>query len=160
MRKKRAGAHNIRTHLLSSENDKWVKQHAQSADIVLIDAPCTGTGTWRRNPDSRWNLKPTDIQELVALQKSILDSAKRLVKPGGTLVYATCSLLKEENENQVEWFLAHNTDFNAGQIELPEVLKTQTDRFQCKEHQFRSYPGLSGTDGFYLATIAKSNEKV
>ena len=156
MRKKRAGAHNIRTHLLSSENDKWVKQHAQSADIVLVDAPCTGTGTWRRNPDSRWNLKPTDIQELVALQKSILDSAKRLVKPGGALVYATCSLLKEENENQVEWFLTHNTDFNAGQIELPEVLKTQTNRFQCEEHQFRSYPGLSGTDGFYLATLSKS----
>ena len=158
LRKKRAGAHNIRTHLLSSENDKWVKKHANSADIVLIDAPCTGTGTWRRNPDSRWNLTPRDLDELVVLQKSILASAKRLVKPGGVLIYATCSLLKEENEDQVVHFLSENTDFEAAKIELPEPLQGQKDKFACDRHEFRSFPDLSATDGFYLARMRKSKE--
>jgi len=157
LRKKRAGAHNIRTHLLSSENDKWVKKHAGSADIVLLDAPCTGTGTWRRNPDSRWNLRPLDIEELVDLQQSILESAKRLVKPGGTLVYATCSLLKDENERQVVRFLQGNPDFEPKPIDLPESLQAHQHRFKCNGHQFRSFSALSGTDGFYLATLKKAN---
>lgn len=155
MRKKRAGAHNIRTHLLSSENDKWVKKHTNTADIVLLDAPCTGTGTWRRNPDSRWNLKPSDLEELIELQKSILDSAKRLVKPGGILVYATCSVLKDENEDQLSYFLNKNPDFKPHQINLPEYLEKQKHFFEWNAHQFRCYPGLSGTDGFYLATLKK-----
>ena len=70
-------------------------------DRVFVDAPCTGTGTWRRNPDAKWRLKPEDVAELPALQADILDSAQRLVKPGGRLIYATCSLLMEEDEDQV-----------------------------------------------------------
>jgi 16S rRNA (cytosine967-C5)-methyltransferase len=76
---------------LANERDKWVKRHAQSFDRVFVDAPCTGTGTWRRNPDAKWRLTPQDLGELAALQGSIIDSAARLVKPGGRLVYATCS---------------------------------------------------------------------
>jgi 16S rRNA (cytosine967-C5)-methyltransferase len=78
---------------------------------VLIDAPCTGTGTWRRNPDAKWKLKPGDLVELGEVQRNILDSAWRLVKPGGRLIYATCSLLAEENEAQVAAFLAAHADF-------------------------------------------------
>ncbi|MCL4164752.1 UNVERIFIED_CONTAM: hypothetical protein GTU68_031531, partial [Idotea baltica] len=110
-RTKRAGVHNVRVHVLSSERDKWVKQQQGKADIVLIDAPCTGTGTWRRSPDSRWNLQPSDLENLVTLQQSILQSASRLVKPGGRLIYATCSLLEEENEAQTKHFLHNNSNF-------------------------------------------------
>jgi 16S rRNA (cytosine967-C5)-methyltransferase len=107
----RAGAHNIERKALSSERDQWVKRHAGTFDRVLVDAPCTGTGTWRRNPDAKWKLTLEDLTELEQVQRSILDSAWRLVKPGGRLVYATCSLLAEENEAQIDAFLAAHADF-------------------------------------------------
>jgi len=157
-RARRAGVHNLRSHVLSSENDKWVKKHLQMADVVLIDAPCTGTGTWRRNPDSRWNLTQQNLLDLVALQQSILDSACRLVKPGGRLLYATCSLLQEENENQVVSFLARNSDFTASTLALPELLAQHADKFVANGHEFRTFPDLSGTDGFYVAQLVRSSE--
>jgi len=129
-RTKRGGVHNVRTHVLSSENDKWVKKHKELADVVLIDAPCTGTGTWRRSPDSRWNLSQENVEDLVALQQSILQSAKRLVKPGGRLLYATCSLLNEENEQQVEHFLKNNEGFEAIDFDLPQSLKDNFDKIK------------------------------
>ncbi len=107
----RAGVHNVERRALSGERDPWVKRHAGGFDRVLVDAPCTGTGTWRRNPDARWRLQPEDLAELVQLQRRILESAARLVKPGGRLVYATCSLLPAENEEQIAWFLAANPQF-------------------------------------------------
>jgi 16S rRNA (cytosine967-C5)-methyltransferase len=107
----RAGVFNVERKGLSGERDPWVKRHAGSFDRVLIDAPCTGTGTWRRNPDAKWKLTPTDLEELTQVQRNILDSAWRLVKPGGRLIYATCSLLSEENEAQIEALLAAHADF-------------------------------------------------
>ena len=107
----RAGVHNVERKALSSERDQWVKRHAGTFDRVLVDAPCTGTGTWRRNPDAKWKLTPEDVAELEQVQRNILDSAWRLVKPGGRLIYATCSLLAEENEAQIEAFLAAHADF-------------------------------------------------
>jgi 16S rRNA (cytosine967-C5)-methyltransferase len=107
----RAGVHNVERKALSSERDQWVKRHAGTFDRVLVDAPCSGTGTWRRNPDAKWRLTPEDVAELEQVQRNILDSAWRLVKPGGRLIYATCSLLAEENEAQVEAFLAAHADF-------------------------------------------------
>jgi 16S rRNA (cytosine967-C5)-methyltransferase len=98
-----------------------VKRHAGTFDRVLIDAPCTGTGTWRRNPDAKWKLTPSDLEELANLQRNILDSAWRLVKPGGRLIYATCSLLEEENEAQVEAFLQAHPDFKL--VPIAEVWK-------------------------------------
>ena len=95
----------------SSERDPWVKRHAGAFDRVLVDAPCTGVGTWRRNPDARWKLTPDYLKDLLDLQRRILDSAARLVKPGGRLIYATCSLLPAENEAQIEGFLAQHPDF-------------------------------------------------
>ncbi|MFT5572767.1 MAG: 16S rRNA (cytosine967-C5)-methyltransferase [Cryomorphaceae bacterium] len=154
-RTKRAGAHNVRTHILSSENDKWVKQHKQIADVVLLDAPCTGTGTWRRSPDSRWNLTEENLSNLVELQQSIMQSAQRLVKPGGRLLYATCSLLEEENEQQVERFLVNNEQFEKADLVIPEKWNKQLEQVVINSNQLRTYPGLSGTDGFYVAALQR-----
>lgn len=154
LRAKRAGVHNLRVHCLSSENDKWVKQHKQIADLVLIDAPCSGTGTWRRNPDSRWNLKPEDLTNLVALQQSILQSASRLVKPGGRLIYATCSLLDEENQQQVSRFLDENDHFTATR-DWPE-LTPEALTSQIQGHELRLLTSINQTDGFYMASMHRN----
>src|SRR4051794_33314658 len=110
-RLRRAGVSIVQRRVLTSERDKWVKRHAASFDRVFVDAPCTGTGTWRRNPDAKWRLSENDIVELIELQHSIIGSAARLVAPGRRLVYATCSFLREENEAQIERFLAETPDF-------------------------------------------------
>ena len=157
-RAKRAGVHNIRTHVLSSENDKWVKKHRSRADVVLVDAPCSGTGTWRRSPDSRWNLQPQNLDNLVSLQQSILQSASRLVRPGGRLLYATCSLLLEENENQVRHFLDHNDDFSLGSTVLPEPLTANTELISINNSQLRMSPAVSGTDGFFVAVLHRARK--
>lgn len=156
-RAKRAGAHNIRIHVLSSEKDKWVKQQQAKADVVLIDAPCTGTGTWRRSPDSRWNLTEQSLVELVALQQSILQSASRLVKPGGKLIYATCSLLAEENEQQTNRFLSENETFKPSELVIDEPLKSNLDKVVITSHELRTYPGLSNADGFYACSMVKGD---
>lgn len=157
-RLKRAGAFMVERRALTSERDKWVKRRAArfggGFDRVLVDAPCTGTGTWRRNPDQKWRLTEQDIEELTALQSSILESASRLVSPGGRLVYATCSVLNEENDRQVERFLADNPSFflhPAGQIwqeifPSPCPSNTDTLRLNPLEH---------GTDGFFVAILER-----
>jgi len=154
---KRAGVHNVRSHVLSSENDKWVKQHRGIADVVLIDAPCTGTGTWRRNPDSRWNLTQENLDNLVALQQSILQSAQRLVKPGGRLLYATCSVLNEENDQQVARFLKANEDFVAEAFERPVGLASQADKLMKSSSQVQILSSVTGTDGFFVASLRRVN---
>ena len=115
-RLRRAGVHNAERHLVEP-GDKWAKRRAGSFDRVLVDAPCTGTGTWRRNPDARMRLRPLDLAELQPKQAGILDAAARLVRPGGRLVYATCSLLPEENEAQIEAFLQRTPDFAVAPLE-------------------------------------------
>ena len=154
-RAKRAGAHNIRIHTLSSENDKWVKQQVKKADVVLIDAPCTGTGTWRRSPDSRWNLEPQDLENLCQLQSSILKSASRMVKEGGTLLYATCSVLQQENEDQVQAFLSENPDFSIKEFSLSGSLLSHHAKYEHKNGFFRTYPSLSNTDGFFACQMIR-----
>jgi 16S rRNA (cytosine967-C5)-methyltransferase len=148
---RRAGLHNIQTKLLSSETDKWVKRHKLGFDRVLVDAPCSGTGTWRRNPDARW--RPEDEQgvaHLVALQAKILASAARLVKPGGRLVYATCSLLSEENEEQVTSFLATHPDFKLVPLgeAAPGLPSAQADYLSLT-------PAQHDTDGFFAAVMMR-----
>lgn len=149
-----AGLHNIQTRLLSSESDKWVKRHKLGFDRVLIDAPCSGTGTWRRNPDARW--RPEDEQgldSLIALQGKILTSAARLVKPGGRLVYATCSLLTEENDDQVARFLAAHPDYEI--VPLSEAAPQLT---VSAHPEFLSLtPARHGTDGFFAAVLKRKD---
>ncbi|PZQ56342.1 MAG: rRNA cytosine-C5-methylase [Phenylobacterium zucineum] len=147
-----AGLHNIQTRLLSSERDKWVKRHKGGFDRVLVDAPCSGTGTWRRNPDARWReQEEAGLEALVALQAEILDSAARLVKPGGRLVYATCSLLPAENEAQVETFLAAHPDFQV--VPLSEAAP------QVRDSAHPAYlsltPARHATDGFFAAVMVR-----
>lgn len=134
---RRAGLHNIETRALTSERDKYVKRHQDHFDLVLVDAPCSGTGTWRRDPDKRWRQLGPGLETLIPLQKNILDSAYRMVKPGGRLVYATCSLLPDENEDQVDAFLAANPQFKR----VGEDLKMS--------------PAAHNTDGFYAAVLVR-----
>ena len=134
----RAGVSNVQTRVLKSERDNVVKRHRDSADWVLLDVPCTGTGTWRRSPDLRRRTTPEALAEVQEHQRAILESAARLVKPCGRLIYATCSILPEENEHQVEAFLESQVDFT----------RTAED--------LRLYPHTHGTDGFFGAVMQKA----
>lgn len=153
-RLRRAGVHNVTRRVITGEADKWIKRSAASFDRVLVDAPCTGTGTWRRNPDAKWQLGETDLLELVESQKTILASASRLVKPGGLMVYATCSILPDENEGQIENFLAAHPDFTL--VPVP----TLWDRLvgtpcPVEGPWLRLSPLTHGTDGFFAAVLQR-----
>ena len=148
---RRAGLHNIETRLLASETDKWVKRHKGMYDRVLVDAPCSGTGTWRRNPDARWRTLGAGLETLVPQQASILASAARLVKPGGRLVYATCSLLPAENEAQVEAFLAAHPGFRVVPV---RTLAPQLSGSAHPDHLALT-PARHDTDGFFAAVMER-----
>ena len=152
---RRAGLHNIETRALSSARDPWIKRHKDSFDRVLVDVPCSGTGTWRRNPDARWRPMGPGLERLLELQKEILESAARLVAPGGRLVYATCSLLDAENTTQIDCFLATHPEFSRvplGQV-WSETLSGPPPSNEGPD--FRLFPGRDNTDGFYAAILAR-----
>ncbi len=165
---RRAGAHNIETRALGqdgdgarSQGDKWLKRARGHFDRVLVDAPCSGTGTWRRNPDQRWRQLGPGLSELIPLQASLLDKGAAAVKPGGRLIYATCSLLLEENDHQVEGFLARHPDFAA--IPAQDVWAEAVDPDgghalpACPRGTawLRLWPGRHGTDGFFAAVLER-----
>ncbi len=153
---RRAGLHNIETHPLSSERDPWVKRHKGAFDRVLVDAPCSGCGTWRRNPDARWKSLGPGLEALVPLQASILESAARLVKGGGRLVYATCSLLPEENEKQIEKFLDNHPDFTLVPVsECGAVCPNLPDTGDY----LSLTPAQHKTDGFFAAVMQRKVEE-
>jgi len=145
----RAGAEAIETRLLDGGREvTGLTDLAEAADIVLVDAPCSGTGTWRRNPEARWRLTPERLERLRTLQAHVLGLAAPLVRPGGRLVYAVCSLLEEEGAAQVSAFLSahsgwvHVSDaIVAGRAFGPGRLLT---------------PAADGTDGFFIAALARS----
>jgi 16S rRNA (cytosine967-C5)-methyltransferase len=152
-RLRRAGVHNVERHLLT-EGDKWAKRRAASFDRVLVDAPCSGTGTWRRNPDARFRTTQVDLEELLVKQAAIMDRAAALVKPGGRMIYATCSLLKAENAGQVEQFVARNPDFHlvaSGSPTLPESLREMS--------MISLTPARDETDGFFAAVLERREQK-
>ncbi|MBL8838077.1 MAG: RsmB/NOP family class I SAM-dependent RNA methyltransferase [Alphaproteobacteria bacterium] len=155
-RLRRAGVFNVTLHTLKSERDPWVKHHAGRYDRVLIDAPCTGTGTWRRNPDARWTLTADDVTELVALQRRILDSASRLVRPGGRMIYVTCSLLADENERQVEGFLAANDGFTVVPADAVWAATVGGAAAPGVSRYARLSPASAGTDGFFVAILERA----
>ncbi|HEV2551249.1 MAG TPA: RsmB/NOP family class I SAM-dependent RNA methyltransferase [Stellaceae bacterium] len=154
-RLRRAGASIVQRVPLTSARDKWVKRHAHGFDRVFVDAPCAGTGTWRRNPDAKWRLRPEDLAELTALQAEILDSAQRLVKPGGRLVYVTCSLLAEENEQQVAHFLAGHPAFSLRPVGPVWCAVIGTDA-PAEGEMLRLTPARHGTDGFFVALLERA----
>ena len=150
-RLKRAGVHNVERHLVES-GDKWLKRRAGAFDRVLVDAPCTGTGTWRRNPDARLRLTETDLAELVPKQAAILDTAQTLVRKGGRLIYATCSLLLEENELQIAAFLGRHKDFALVPLARAWPLETPVP---CAGDNLSLTPARHGTDGFFAAVLER-----
>lgn len=148
---RRAGA-NVESR--ETTDRKWFKRQRGRADRVLVDAPCTGIGAWRRVPDARWRLKPEDVTELVAKQAKILDEAAPLVRDGGRLVYVTCSLLREENEEQVAAFLARHPDFRL--LPIGEVWRA-TLKAPCPADgdTLTLTPARNGTGGFFVAVLER-----
>jgi 16S rRNA (cytosine967-C5)-methyltransferase len=148
----RAGVTNVHALALSGDNDPRAKRLAGKLDRVLVDAPCSGFGTLRRNPDLKWRHGAQAIAELAQKQRSILAAASRLVKPGGRLVYATCSVLSAENEAIAESFGAEHPHF--APLSCDELLAAQRIPLQsgCK---MRLWPHLQRTDGFFAAAFAR-----
>ena len=137
-----------------NQDSSWFKRQHRRFDRVLVDAPCTGTGTLRRNPDLKNRLTRTDLEELSALQRKILGNAQQFVKPEGRLIYATCSVLPAENDLQVAWFLNAHPEFEA--IPVANVWKQVIDTtcpFNSDTAQF--LPNIHGTDGFFISIFKR-----
>lgn len=135
-RARRNGLFNIQCQHI--ENNKIIKRNADSADRVLLDVPCSGLGVLRRNPDAKWKMTPERVDALITTQRKILEDYSKMVKKGGLLIYATCSILKEENQDQVENFLSGKSDFQL--LESKMILPQDLDG-----------------DGFYMAKIKRIN---
>ncbi|MGS0741419.1 RsmB/NOP family class I SAM-dependent RNA methyltransferase [Glaciimonas sp. GG7] len=148
----RSGLSNIHPVLIAHENDAKVKRLAGKIDRVLVDAPCSGLGTLRRNPDVKWRQTPDAIVEMNAKQTAILSSAARLVKSGGRLVYGTCSLLDEENEAIATQFLATHEDFSL--VPMKDVLAEQKIDLEMQDY-LKLLPHLHRTDGFFAAVFVR-----
>jgi 16S rRNA (cytosine967-C5)-methyltransferase len=149
----RSGLSNVHPQLIASERDARIKRLAGKIDRVLVDAPCSGLGTLRRNPDLKWHQTADSVAELTAKQASILGSAATLVKKGGRLVYATCSILPEENQAIVEAFLANNPEFKL--LDCAELLKKQHIALDTGAYLQLS-PARHATDGFFAAAMERS----
>lgn len=151
----RAGARNVQVRKVrpwtptnSEDVDPDLFELQASADLVLLDVPCSGSGTWRRHPDARWRLTEEDLGTYCAAQVSILKRGAELVKPGGRMVYVTCSVLARENEEQVSRFLASDKRFAQGDIDLSLPGVRLKGSLQMSPH-------VTGTDGFFVAVLNK-----
>jgi 16S rRNA (cytosine967-C5)-methyltransferase len=148
----RSGLSNVHPVVIAHENDAKVKRLVSKIDRVLVDAPCSGLGTLRRNPDMKWRQTPESIVELNAKQVSILASAARLLKPGGRLVYATCSLLDEENEAVAQQFLATHEGFEL--VPMKDILEEQKVALEMQDY-LKLSPHIHHTDGFFAAVFER-----
>ena len=147
----RSGLSNVHPARIESERDQKLKRLAGKADRVLVDAPCSGLGTLRRNPDLKWRQSEASVAELTAKQASILDAAAKLVRPGGRVVYATCSLLAAENDAIIESFLARHPEFKltpASAVLAKHGIALDGDLLRLLPHQHH-------TDGFFAAVLDK-----
>jgi 16S rRNA (cytosine967-C5)-methyltransferase len=167
-RLKRAGIGNVTLHVLDeNESQKkrgknWAKRHTRSFDRVLVDVPCSGSGSWRRNPDARWRLSPESVAKYAARQEDILLRAAQLVKPGGRLVYATCSVLCEENEDVVAAFLAAHEEFATIPVEnvWVETIAAMEGgvafgKILESGEWLHLTPARHGCDGFFVAVMER-----
>jgi 16S rRNA (cytosine967-C5)-methyltransferase len=141
----RAGVRNVQIRTPMRTKDA-LEDLSGRMDIVFVDAPCTGSGTWRRNPDSKWRLRPNALARRLEEQREALAMAAPLVKPGGALVYVTCSVLPEENEDQVAGFLAARASF------VSEDLETEAPHYK-RGAALQFTPRLTGCDGFFVAKL-------
>jgi len=153
-RLERAAITNVILHPIKNETDPWLKQFESRVDRLLIDAPCSGIGAWRRSPESRWKMTPELLADLQGRQTRILQNAAPLVKPGGRLIYATCSLLKRENEDQITHFLSENPDFRV--MPVAQVW-AQTLPTECPfDGDFMIMrPDYHHSDGFFCAILER-----
>ncbi|QOJ20385.1 MAG: RsmB/NOP family class I SAM-dependent RNA methyltransferase [Gammaproteobacteria bacterium] len=149
---KRSGLSNLHAQLIANENDSKVRRLTGKIDRVLVDAPCSGLGTLRRNPDLKWRQSPQSIEELKTKQAAILSAAAGLLKPGGRLIYATCSLLPEENQAIISGFLAEHPQFTL--LNCAELLAQQKIPLNTGEFLQLS-PQLHQTDGFFAAALTR-----
>lgn len=165
-RVKRSSLHNIQ--VIEPGKLDFHELAKNGADCVVIDAPCTGTGTWRRHPDTKWRLSESTLKDRRDDQKTILDQAASIVKPGGRMAYITCSLLAEENEDQLAAFLKNHADFtpqnapammaSLGRDEVPDYLPSiAVDGFEAGALGLRLTPETSGTDGFFIACLTRDS---
>ncbi len=157
-RLERAGVRNVQVRAPRGKVDVLADLEGR-CDLVLIDAPCTGTGAWRRHPDAKWRLAPGALELRLKEQRELLAQAVRFVKPGGRLVYVTCSVLRDENEDQIAAFLSAHTDFAAlaaremaGRAGLPDLARFASPHGPG----VRLSPATSGTDGFYVCVMPKT----
>jgi 16S rRNA (cytosine967-C5)-methyltransferase len=156
----RAGVHNAEIRTPKGADDPVADIRA-SADLVLIDAPCSGTGTWRRNPDAKWRMRPGALDIRIKDQIEVLDRARLMVKPGGRIAYITCSVLPEENGEQVRAFVARHPEFAVvPPEETAAVLWDKAEAFadaalRCPEGWLMT-PRRTGTDGFFVSVLRKS----
>ena len=161
-RLKRSGAHNVQ--LVHPSEPTQLSDLTGQMDCVFVDAPCTGTGTWRRRPDAKWRLKERQLEKRMGEQDEILAAASHYVKPGGRLVYATCSFLIEEDEDRVANFLSSHADFSeedAAEAAIASGLLTEDGaamirRFRAPTGSVRLTPRRAGTDGFFFAVLRKA----
>ena len=152
-RMRRAGLSNVHPIAIRSERDERIRRLQGKFDRVLIDAPCTGTGTFRRNPDLKWRLAPSELDRINKIQKDVLEHASRLVKKGGRMVYATCSMLRRENQEVVEAFLEAHPEWHL--VPAADVFAQQGIQFDASQwERFGSYfqmlPHVNSTDGRIL----------
>ncbi|MFL5355215.1 RsmB/NOP family class I SAM-dependent RNA methyltransferase [Archangium sp.] len=158
-RARRDGVHNVRTQVIPAEGpeaDAALEPLVGKADRVLVDAPCSGTGTFRRKPDARYRLTPEMIADHVARQKRLLERFSRMVKPGGRLIYGTCSVLREENEAVVEDFLAKHPDYSVRPV--TEELGPELGAKVSVGPYLRLAPHLHNTDGFFGAILVRAKK--
>lgn len=148
----RSGLSNVHPQRIEGANDPRVKRLAGKIDRVLVDAPCSGLGTLRRNPDMKWRQTPEDVDELVAKQGALLSAAARLAKPGGRVVYATCSILDEENRGVAQAFLSGNAEFRL--LPAAEALEKERIALGTGEY-FEVWPHSHGTDAFFAAVFER-----
>ena len=153
-RLKRAGASNITLRKLSGLDDPWIEASAHSASRVLLDVPCSGSGAWRRSPAAKWRLTPDGLATQLEKQSLILAAAAKLVASGGRLIYATCSVLRKENESQIEHFLERNNKFDV--VPISRVWASVLGGDCPSPDPFLSLtPARHGTDGFFCAVLKR-----
>jgi 16S rRNA (cytosine967-C5)-methyltransferase len=154
----RAGARNAEVRAPRGRDDEPLEDLADRADLVLVDAPCTGTGTWRRNPDAKWRVRPNSLADRVGEQAATLDRAARFVKPGGRIAYVTCSVLRQENDASVEGFLGRRSGFTVvppGEVCAGAGLDPLAAFTSPAGHGLQLSPARTDTDGFYVAVLRR-----
>ena len=157
-RLERSGARNVQVRVPRGKSD--ILQDLEGrCDLVLVDAPCTGVGTWRRNPDAKWRIRPGALEQRMQDQERVLERAAKYVKPGGKLVYVTCSLLPEENDDRIADFLDEHSEFSG--VDMPEATRAAglgalAERSDFGAHGVTLRPSRIGADGFYVCAMRRA----